>query len=105
LGGNTALAGHVTVRNYGNGPFRYLDQLASGDEVRLYTERKVYTYRVREQQVVSENDLWVTQPTQNNQLVLITCTDWNADFQTYIRRLVVFADLEKSEVLIQSGMK
>jgi LPXTG-site transpeptidase (sortase) family protein len=103
LGSNTALAGHVTVRDYGNGPFRYLDKLAAGDEITLYTEQNVYTYRVREQTVVTQNDLWVTQPTQSSQLTLITCTDWSKESQIYLKRLVVFADLVKVEAQAQMG--
>lgn len=97
LGGNTVLAGHVTVRGLGNGPFRYLDQLATGDTVTVYTEKNVYTYRVREQSIVGENDLWVTEGVQGSQLTLVTCTDWSDEFKLYVRRLVIFADLEKTE--------
>jgi len=105
LGGNTALAGHVTVRGIGNGPFRYLDQLKTGDTLKVYTERAIYTYRVREQIVVGENDLWIVESTATSQLTLITCTDWNKDFQTYLKRLVVFADLEGSTPITTRGSR
>jgi LPXTG-site transpeptidase (sortase) family protein len=97
LGSNTVLAGHVTVRDYGNGPFRYLDKLVAGDEITLFTSEKTYTYRVRETTVVAEGDLWVTDPTENPQLTLITCTDWSRDYQMYLRRLIIFADLVRSD--------
>lgn len=103
LGSNTVLAGHVTVRDYGNGPFRYLDKLSSGDEITLYTSEKVYTYRVRESLIVDESDLWVTGSSQNPQLTLITCTDWSRDFQLYLKRLIVFADLQGSDPIIASA--
>lgn len=99
LGGNTVLAGHVTLRGMGNGPFRYLDQLAPGDTIQVYTEENLYTYIVREQIVVEEGDMWVTEATENPQLTLITCTDWSDDFKLYIKRLIVFADLKDTTSL------
>lgn len=97
LGSNTVLAGHVTIRDYGNGPFRFLDKLAAGDGITVYTDARVYTYRVRETRIVSDIDLWVTNPTMNPQLTLITCTDWSRDDQVYLKRLIIFADLVKSD--------
>ncbi len=103
LGGNTALAGHVTVRGGSggaeNGPFRYLDQLQPGDEVMVETLEKRYRYTVRELRVVGESDLSVLQPGEQPQLTLITCTDWSSDFHLYLKRLIVFADLQTSEAL------
>jgi len=102
LGSNTVLAGHVTIRDYGNGPFRYLDKLVAGDGITMYTNARVYSYRVREIAIVSEDDMWVTDPTVNPQLTLITCTDWNRDFQVYLKRLIVFADLLRSDPITAS---
>jgi LPXTG-site transpeptidase (sortase) family protein len=103
LGSNTVLAAHVTIRDYGNGPFRYLDKLAEGDEITVYTNAKIYTYRVRETMIVGESDLWVTTPTENSQLTLITCTDWSRDFQLYLKRLIIFADLVRSDPITASA--
>lgn len=106
LGSNTVLAGHITVRGLGNGPFRYLENINPGDEVTLYTEANKYTYRVREQVVVNETDLGVTLPTVGTQLTLITCTGWDNDLDIYRFRRVVFADLLKSEpVSYQSSVR
>jgi LPXTG-site transpeptidase (sortase) family protein len=99
LGGNTALAGHVTLRNGADGPFRYLETLQNGDEIRLITEEAVYLYRVRESLVVKDDDFSVVQPTQEAILTLITCTGWNSDLGHYLERLVVRATLEKSQPL------
>jgi LPXTG-site transpeptidase (sortase) family protein len=103
LGGNTGLAAHVTVRGMGNGPFRYLDQLKPGDEVTLYTEKNIYTYRVREQTVVEEGDLAVLDATQTSQITLVTCTDWNQELKTYLKRLIVSADLVETDPLDRRG--
>ncbi|MFN3308152.1 MAG: sortase domain-bontaining protein [Anaerolineales bacterium] len=99
LGGNTALAGHVTLRNGADGPFRYLETLRRGDEIRLYTEEALYIYRVQESLVVKDDDFSVVQPTKDSILTLITCTGWNSDLGHYLERLVVRAVLEKSQRL------
>ncbi|MCS7248137.1 MAG: sortase [Anaerolineales bacterium] len=103
LGGNTGLAGHVTLRNGADGPFRYLDALQKGDIVHLYTQERLYTYRVRESLIVKDDDFSVVQPTSEPTLTLITCTGWNDDFGHYLERLVIRATLEKSQPLSGAG--
>jgi LPXTG-site transpeptidase (sortase) family protein len=106
LGSNTVLAGHITVRYLGNGPFRYLSRLNPGDLVHVYTVWHIYTYSVREQAVVKINESTVVGPTEQSQLTLLTCTGWDDDTLQYTRRRAVFADLvgvspittEKTEV-------
>lgn len=95
LGSNTALAGHVTIRDGSNGPFRYLEDVNPGDEVILYTEENIYTYQVREQRVVEDNDLSVISKSDTPQLTLITCVDWNNEVNMYLKRLIIFSDLVK----------
>lgn len=97
LGGNTVLAGHITVRGLGDGPFRYLADLQSGDEIVLFTEQTRYTYTVYEQLTVEETDMSVTQPTTNSQLTLITCTGWDQELSIYRFRQVVYASLTDQE--------
>ncbi len=99
LGGNTGLAGHVTVAGMGDGPFRHLDELPVGEVVLLYTEKNVYTYQVRENKVTDDGDMSVIQPTNNPQISLITCINWDNDLHTYLNRLVVIADLVQTETL------
>lgn len=93
LGGNTALAGHVTLRDGSDGPFRNLTDLQIGDNVILYTDENVYTYKVREQRTVDDNDLSVIAPSEAAQLTLITCTEWDRDVYMYLKRIIVFSDL------------
>jgi LPXTG-site transpeptidase (sortase) family protein len=97
LGGNTGLAGHVTVAGMGDGPFRHLDELPVGELVLLYTENNVYTYKVRESKVTDDGDMTVVSPTNNAQVSLITCVEWDEDSHTYLKRLVVYADLVRTE--------
>lgn len=103
LGGNTGLAGHVTVRGMPQGgPFRYLADVKMGDSITLYTERSAYTYRVRERREVEETDLSVLEQTEQAQITLVTCVDWREEWEIYLKRLVVFADLVEVRPLAYS---
>jgi len=93
LGGNTGLAGHITLRDGSDGPFRYLEELESGDEIKLYTGKNEYTYRVREKTVVKDTNFSVVEQIKNSQITLITCTGWNNQASMFLKRLVVYADL------------
>ena len=104
LGGNTALAGHVSLTNGGDGPFRNLPDLAPGDEVYLYTQENVYTYIMREQRVVEEMELSVVNSSDRSQLTMITCSGWNAELKIYQTRVVVFADLARTRPLTNEVM-
>jgi LPXTG-site transpeptidase (sortase) family protein len=99
LGGNTGLAAHVTVRGLGNGPFRYLSDLRSGDTITLHTEKNAYTYTVRDKKVVAETDLSVIEQTDESRLTLITCINWHEEWELYIDRMVIIADLVRVEPL------
>jgi LPXTG-site transpeptidase (sortase) family protein len=103
LGGNTALAGHITVRGLGDGPFRDLGDLKAGDRVVLYTEENIYTYRVRDKMIVDETDFSILDQTNNSQITLVTCVDWHNQYQIYLRRLVVSADLVRVDPLTQTS--
>jgi len=103
LGGNTALAGHVDLFDGSDGPFRHLYDLAPGDEMQVYTQRNIYTYRVREEVTVEDTDMSILDPTEAPQLTLITCTGWDEDLRLYIQRLVVYADLVEVKPVRGSG--
>jgi sortase A len=93
LGGNTGLAGHVTLRNGTAGPLYKLHSLQPGDQVILYTEQNEYIYTVREQRLVEETDLTVLSPTDKAQLTVITCDEWSATMKLYLKRRILIADL------------
>lgn len=93
LGGNTSLAGHVTLRDGSDGPFRNLDQLQPGQEVIVYTENNIYTYRVRSSQEVDVSDVSPIQQSNEPLLTLITCTQWDQEERMYQKRLVVTGEL------------
>jgi LPXTG-site transpeptidase (sortase) family protein len=94
---NLILAGHVTVRNGSHGPFRYLWKLVPGDHVQLRDENFTYIYVVREQVLVYPDETAVLEDSQTPQLTLITCTTWDEETLSYLRRRVIVADLERVE--------
>ena len=93
LGGNTGLAGHVTLNDGSNGPFRTLPDLKVGELVVLYTEKNIYTYQVRESRMVEDEDLTVLKPSGKAEITLITCAEWDKIQNTYLKRLIVYSDL------------
>jgi LPXTG-site transpeptidase (sortase) family protein len=101
---NLVLAGHATVFDGSHGPFRYLSRLTPGAELIVYSERYVYFYRVRELSLVEPEDADITENTADSQLTLVTCATWNEKTKSYLRRLVVIADLLKVEPIPQEIM-
>ncbi len=87
--GNVALAGHNDI--YGE-VFRYLDQLTPGDEIIVSTQRKSYTYVVRDSKVVEPTDVWVLEPTEFASATLVSCYPYRVN----TKRIAVFADLVSS---------
>lgn len=103
LGGNTGLAGHVTVTGQGDGPFRRLDELPIGELVIIYTEKNMYTYQVREHTIVDLDAMYVLDATANPQITLITCINWSDEVNAWLDRLIVYADLVRTEPIVRSG--
>jgi sortase A len=84
--GNLVLSAHNDI--YGE-IFRNLDKLKPGDEIIISTERRSYTYVVRELDVVEPTDVWVMDPTEHASSTLISCYPYLVNN----KRIVVFADL------------
>jgi LPXTG-site transpeptidase (sortase) family protein len=103
LGSNTALAGHVTLRNGADGPFRYLETLKRGASLTVFTEKFIYTYQVQELKVVNDSDMSVVKPSDQSILTLITCTAWDNALGHYIKRLIVIADLVDTQPIVIRG--
>jgi LPXTG-site transpeptidase (sortase) family protein len=104
LGSNTSLAGHVTVAGYGDGPFRYLEDVPVGEIIILYTERSIYTYQVRESRITTADDMAVTFGSENPQVTLITCVDWDDETEMYLNRLIVYGDLVRVEPVVRGSV-
>jgi sortase A len=91
--GNAALSGHVSLKGRGDGPFRWLEKLAPGDEVIVEQGAVRYTYRVSQTKVVLPSDVSVLEQTEQATLTLVTCTDWDFLRAEYSKRLIVSAKL------------
>lgn len=89
--GNYVLLGH---RNYVYGHFfRNLDRLEVGDEVIITKDGNKYTYVVYESFVVSPEEVWVLDKTEESIVTMITCTP----IGTYTDRLIVRGQLKVQE--------
>ncbi len=84
--GNIVLSAHNDI--YGE-IFRHLDQLGPGDEIIISTERRSYSYVIRDLQVVDPTDVWVMSSTDHSSTTLISCYPYLVNN----KRIVVFADL------------
>jgi sortase A len=85
--GNVILSAHNDV--YGE-LFRYLDRLAPGDQVIVYTQQRQYVYVVDRTAVVEPTAVEVMASTGNPTVTLISCYPYLVDKQ----RIVVFARLQ-----------
>lgn len=83
--GNMVLAGHAGIRG---AVFRNLEQLKPGDEVIVTAAGRHFRYRVRTAGSVWPNQVEVMYPTDQPQLTMMTCTNWD------MQRWVVVADFE-----------
>jgi sortase A len=85
--GNVVLSAHDDV--YGQ-LFRYLDRLAPGDRVILYTQLRQYVYIVTGTVIVEPTQVEVMAPTAEPTISLISCYPYLVNKQ----RIVVFAKLQ-----------
>ena len=82
--GTVAVAGHRTTFT---APFRHLDDVKPGDNIRLHTPYGRFVYRVTKREVVDPSEAKVLQNTGQHRLVLTTCHPLFSQAQ----RLVVVA--------------
>jgi sortase A len=82
---NVVLAAHNDI--YGQ-IFRHLDQLEPGDQFELQTQAGIYTYVVRETQIVEPDDVHVMENQGTALVTLISCYPYQVNTQ----RIVVVAD-------------
>ena len=88
VGGTTAIAGHRTTYL---APFRHLDDLDRGDEIRLEMPYGDFTYRVESRRIVEPGDVSVIRPVGYERVVLTACHPLYSAAQ----RIVVSARLSK----------
>lgn len=92
---NFVLAGHVTLASGVDGPFINLNQLVPNDEIVVYSNGQEFVYVVNNLQTVSRETIEVTHPSNNAEITLITCSNWNSAENRYTDRLVVKGYLKK----------
>lgn len=91
--GNAAIAGHRTT--YG-APFNRIDELVAGDEITVETIQGKFTYLVREQLIVSPEQVEVLENTEENLLTLTACHPKYSARE----RIVVVAELAPEQVAL-----
>lgn len=89
--GNIVLVGHVELRDGGLGPFSQLERATPGMEVRVEYQGEMRYYRIEQSRRVTPDDVSVLHPTRQEQLTLITCSDYDFFSNTYNERVVVTA--------------
>jgi LPXTG-site transpeptidase (sortase) family protein len=92
--GNTAITGHVWGTDNQPGPFHQLKTLHFGDQVQIYAWGMIYTYEVRENQIVFPSRVNnVLQHEEYDWVTLLTCEFYNPFSGEYFFRRVVRAVL------------
>ena len=91
--------GHVTLPYPpgGIGPFYFLEKLKQGDEIVYRTPNRVYLYQVEGPHYVSPDAIANLYRPDGNKLILVTCTGWDAITGQYVQRLLVEANLVRTE--------
>jgi sortase A len=84
--GTVGVAGHRTT--YG-APFRHIDGLKPGDEVKLAMPYGRFTYKVERTRIVAPTAVWVTDRVAYDRIILSACNPLYSAAQ----RIVVFAKL------------
>jgi LPXTG-site transpeptidase (sortase) family protein len=95
--GNTAIAGHVYLKDGMPGPFNRIGELMWGDEINIQAYGFRHKYEVREVATVQPTDLSVLGHEEYDWLTLITCRGYDEDSDTYRWRVVVRAVLMEVE--------
>jgi sortase A len=94
--GTVAIAGHRTTYL---APFRHVDQIEGGDEVRIEMPYAAFTYTVYKHQVVDPSHVGIINPIRFDQLVLTAChPPYSA-----AHRYAVFAKLSRIDLFAITG--
>jgi sortase A len=94
--GTVAIAGHRTTYL---APFRHIDQIENGDEIRIEMPYAAFTYTVEKHEVVDPSDVGIIKPLGYDRLVLTACHPPYSAAQ----RWAVFAKLTRVDLFDISG--
>jgi sortase A len=94
--GTVAIAGHRTTYL---APFRHIDQIENGDEVRVEMPYAAFTYTVYKHEVVDPSDVGILKPVGFDQLVMTACDPpYSAE-----HRYALFSKLSRVDLFALSG--
>jgi sortase A len=96
LGGTTGIAGHRTT--YG-APFRHINEIRDGDEIRVELPYAIFTYTVEKHEIVEPSDVQIVNPVGYERVVLTACHPLYSAAQ----RWAVFARLERIDSFAIGG--
>ncbi len=94
--GTVAIAGHRTTYL---APFRHIDEIENGDEIRIEMPYAAFTYTVQRHQIVDPGDVGIIKPVGYPQLVLTACHPPYSAAQRY----AVFAKLTRIDTFGITG--
>jgi sortase A len=94
--GTVAIAGHRTTYL---APFRHIDEIQDGDEIRIEMPYAAFTYTVEKHEVVDPGDVGIIKPVGYDRLVLTAChPPYSA-----AHRYAVFARLSRIDLFDVTG--
>jgi sortase A len=94
--GTVAIAGHRTTYL---APFRHINDIQNGDEIRIEMPYAAFTYTVLRHEVVDPSDVGIIKPVGFDQLVLTAChPEYSAS-----HRWAVFAKLTRTDLFDING--
>ena len=94
--GTVAIAGHRTTYL---APFRHIDEIQLGDEIRVEMPYAAFTYVMQRHEVVDPSDVGILEPVGYNELVLTACHPPYSAADRY----AVFAKLSRIDLFATSG--
>ena len=96
--GNSVLTSHVYLPNGKPGPFAKLHELKTGDQVIVHAFGQKYIFEVLTNAIVAPTDRSIMKHEDIPWLTLVTCTDYDAENDTYKNCFIVRAVLVEVEV-------
>lgn len=94
--GTVAIAGHRTTYL---APFRHIDEIQNGDQIRIEMPYAAFTYTVQRHQIVDPTDVGIIRPVGYPQLVLTACHPPYSAAQRY----AIFAKLTRVDTFAVTG--
>ncbi len=97
--GNSVITGHVWSATNTEGPFAHLKALSFGDEIRINAWGQVYVYEVRDNLLISGDDLSAVMMHKEDHswITLLTCEDYSPEKENYTMRRIVRAVLVETK--------